>query len=156
MECRRWEVMWIGVIAIDGVVCLGNHWQIDAQNPKRAEVRGHILMLASAHPELHMNSDVQEFVTTFREKNPPVWNRAASPTRQVADAWDAKMRMMDDGAELQAEMDSLGQQHAELEHESILSNYAFIPAHPAPISYVTANFLHAVLFPLFCHLCVFL
>src|SRR5260370_30499758 len=52
------------------------------------------------------------------------------------------MRIMEAGADVQAIMDSLGQQYGELEHESILSNYAFIPAHPAPISYVTANFLH--------------
>src|SRR5258707_11189488 len=39
-------------------------------------------------------------------------------------------------------MDSLAQQYAELEHNSILERYAFIPAHPQPISYITANFLH--------------
>jgi membrane associated rhomboid family serine protease len=142
MEGRRWPVISIALIAINFIVFLGTHWQIEAQNPKRAEVRGHILLLAAAHPELYMNSDVQRFVTTFRDKNPSVWSRAASPTRQVEDTWDAKMRVMEDGAELQAEMDSLGQQYAELEHNSILANYAFIPAHPAPISYVTANFLH--------------
>src|SRR6266478_3854185 len=39
-------------------------------------------------------------------------------------------------------MDSLAQEYAELEHNSILERYAFIPAHPQPISYITANFLH--------------
>src|SRR5260370_19327911 len=39
-------------------------------------------------------------------------------------------------------MDSLAGQYVELEQSSILERYAFIPAHPQPISYVTANFLH--------------
>src|SRR5713226_9518186 len=120
MEGRRWPVISIALIAINFVVFLGTHWQIDAQNPKRAEIRGHILMLAAAHPELHMNSDVQEFVTTFRDKNPSIWNRAASPSRQVADTWDAKMRMMEDPTELQEDMDSLQKQYVDLARESIL------------------------------------
>jgi membrane associated rhomboid family serine protease len=89
-----------------------------------------------------MKPDAQQLVTTFREKNPSVWSRAASQNRDVADAWDAKMRLIEDPAELQREMDSLSQQYAELEHDSILAHYAFIPAHPQPISYITANFLH--------------
>src|SRR5260370_7057342 len=100
MEGRRWPVISIALIAINFVVFLGTHWQIDAQNPKRAEERGHILMLAPAHPELHMNSDVQEFVTTFPETNPPARNRAAWPTRQCPDACHAATRMMTAVADL--------------------------------------------------------
>ena len=52
------------------------------------------------------------------------------------------MRLIEDPAELQREMDTLEQQYADVERDSILAHYAFIPAHPQPISYVTANFLH--------------
>src|SRR5260221_171209 len=142
MEGRRWPVISIALIVINLVAFLGTHWQIDAQNPKRSEVRAHILLLAGMHPELSMNPDVQEFVTTFREKNPSVWSRVTSPNREVADPWDAKMRLIEDPAVLQGEMDSLARQYTELEHDSILSHYAFIPAHVQPISYITANFLH--------------
>jgi membrane associated rhomboid family serine protease len=142
MSGRRWPVISIALIAMNIVVFLGTHWQIEAQNPKRGEVRAHILLLAAAHPELTMNSDVHEFVTTFREKNPSVWSRIAAQNREVADAWDAKIRMVEDPGTLQQEMDSLAQQYADLEHDSILSRYAFVPAHPQPIAYVTANFLH--------------
>jgi membrane associated rhomboid family serine protease len=142
MSGRRWPVISIALIAINVVVFFGTHWQIDAQNPKRTEVRAHILLLAAMHPELNMNPEVREFVTTFREKNPAVWQKAASPTRQVEDSWDAKMRLVEDPSELQSEMDSLELQYAEVEHDSILANYAFVPAHPKPISYITANFLH--------------
>jgi hypothetical protein len=50
-----------------------------------------------------MKPDAQQLVTTFREKNPSVWSRAASQNRDVADAWDAKMRLIEDPAELQRE-----------------------------------------------------
>jgi membrane associated rhomboid family serine protease len=142
MSGRRWPVISIALIAVNIVVFLGTHWQIDAQNPKRTEVRAHILMLAAMHPELNMNPEVQEFVATFRDKNPTLWQKVASPTRQVEDGWDAKMRLIEDPVELQSEMDSLARQYADVEHNSILANYAFVPAHPNPISYVTANFLH--------------
>jgi membrane associated rhomboid family serine protease len=142
MAGRRWPVISIALIVINFVAFLGTHWQIEAQSPKRSEIRAHILLLAAMHPELSLNSDAQELVTKFREKNPSVWQQAASPTRQVADVWDAKMRVIDDPTALQREMDSLEQQYADLEHDSILGHYAFIPAHPQPIAYITANFLH--------------
>ena len=142
MAGRRWPVISIVLIAINIVAFLGTHWQIDAQNPKRAEIRGHILLLAAMHPELNMNAEVHEFVANFREKYPVVWQKAASPSRQVEDSWDAKIRLVEDPAELQNEMDSLARQYVDVEHDSILANYAFIPAHPKPISYLTANFLH--------------
>jgi membrane associated rhomboid family serine protease len=142
MEGRRWPVISIAIVAINVLAFLGTHWQIEAQNPKRSEVRAHILLLAAMHPELSMSPDVQEFVTRFRKGNPAVWSRVASASRDVADVWDAKMRLIEDPAELQRQMDSLAQQYAELEHDSILERYAFVPAHPQPISYITANFLH--------------
>jgi len=142
MEGRRWPVISIAIIAINILAFFGTHWQIEAQNPKRSEVRAHILLLAAMHPELSMNPDVQEFVTRFRKESPAVWSRVTSQNRAVVDVWDAKMRLIEDPAELQRQMDSLEQQFAELEHNSILERYAFIPAHPQPISYITANFLH--------------
>ncbi len=118
MAGRRWPVISIALIVINFLAFFATHWRIEAQNPKQAELRVHILLLAAMHPELSMNPEAQEFVTNFREKNPSL------------------------SAELQREMDTLEQQYAEVERDSILAHYAFIPAHPQPISYVTANFLH--------------
>jgi len=142
MEGRRWPVISIALIAINFIVFLGTHWQIEAQSPKVAEARVHILMLAAMHPELNMAPEVKEFVTTFREKNPAVWKKVASQTRHPEDRWEANMRMTEDASALQQEMDSLGQLFSDLEHDSILAHWAFVPAHPQPISYLTANFLH--------------
>src|SRR4029077_14756911 len=86
--------------------------------------------------------EAQEFVTRFQKASPAVWRRVTSQNRDIVDAWDAKMRLIEDPVELQRQMDSLEQQFAELEHNSILERSAFIPAHPQPIAYITANFLH--------------
>src|SRR5258708_14514885 len=53
------------------------------------------------------------------------------------------MRLIDAPAELRQEMDSLAEQWAYLDKSGLLEQYAFVPAHPSAISYVTANFLHA-------------
>jgi membrane associated rhomboid family serine protease len=50
--------------------------------------------------------------------------------------------MTEDPSKLQAEMDTLNQQFASLAAVSITQRYAFVPAQPTAISYLTANFLH--------------
>jgi membrane associated rhomboid family serine protease len=142
MAGRRWPVISIALIAINFLAFLATHWQIEAQSPKQSQTRVHILILAAMHPELSMNPEAQEFVTNFRQKNPSIWKIVASQTRKPEDSWEARMRLTDDPTQWQREMDSLEQQFDELEHESILARYAFVPAHPQPISFVTANFLH--------------
>jgi membrane associated rhomboid family serine protease len=143
MEGRRWPVISIGLIIINFLVFFGTHWRMDAQNPRRAEVRTHILLLAAMHPELKMTPEVQDFAQAFEKSNPELWKQVASPNRQIADAWDARMRIMDDEEKLQGEMDSLSLQFTQVEDASILAQYGFIPAHPRPITYITNLFLHA-------------
>src|SRR2546426_11436540 len=45
-------------------------------------------------------------------------------------------------AEVNAQMEALAQQHADLQRDSILERYAFIPNKHPLASYVTAGFLH--------------
>ena len=142
MEGRRWPVISLALILINLVVFLGTHWQIDDQSAQGSDVPAHILMLAGMHPELTMPPDVQEFVTTFQQKHPGTWSEIKSETRDVADAWDARIRLMEDRSALQREMDSLVEQYSRAKTETILGQYAFTPAHPHAITYITANFLH--------------
>jgi membrane associated rhomboid family serine protease/Tfp pilus assembly protein PilF len=142
MKGRRWPVITISLIAINFLAFLGTHWRIQTEDAQVAEVRAHILLLAAMHPELNETSEEQELVNRLREKYPDVWKRLALPSREVADQWDVRVRMMEDPGDLQHEMDLLGQQYAAIQQESVLQRYAFVPAHPAPISYLTANFLH--------------
>lgn len=142
MEGRRWPVISIALIAINFVVFFGTHWRMDEQNPQRGEVRAHIRILAATHPELNQPPAVQEFVKAFQRDHPSLWLKVASQTRQVEDAWEARIRMMDDPAKLQEEMDSLGEQYVQMQSDSLMEQYAFVPAHPHLLAYITANFLH--------------
>jgi membrane associated rhomboid family serine protease len=144
MQGRRWPVITIGLIALNVVIFLGTHWKMDEQGPELGEVKVHILLLAAMHPEVKMGDKAQEFVTTVQTKNPALWKEAQSQNRDLHDAWDAQIRMQADEhpEAMQEEMDSLSKRYEELDSASIVSKYAFIPAHPTAMSYLTANFLH--------------
>lgn len=142
MEGRRWPVISIALVILNLGIFLATRGQIDNENPLRSEVRAHLLLLAATHPELTLPPNAEELVTNFRKSDPDTWREAQSQTREMADAWDVKMRMMEDEAALQQEMDSLAGQWADLEKNSFVTQYAFVPSHPSGMSYVTANFLH--------------
>ena len=143
MEGRRWPVVTFTLIALNLLIFLGTHWKIRAQEPERAEARMHVLVLTATHPELKMPEDVEKFVNQVKSKTPePVWKQLSSGKRGAEDAWDAQIREIQDPLQLQAEMDTAAQRFAEVEKDSILENYAFVPAHPKPVSYLTSMFLH--------------
>ena len=143
MEGRRWPVVTFALIALNLFIFLGTHWKIEEQEPERIEVRTHILVLAAMHPDLKMPEDVEKFVDQVKRNVPEAaWNQLASPNRKPGGVWDAQTRQVDDLEELQADMDSLAQRFAEVQKSSILENYAFVPAHPKLISYLTSMFLH--------------
>ena len=142
MQGRRWPVITIGLVVLNVLVFLGTHWSMQQDAPQRTEVRNHLLMLAAMHPELSMPPDAQAFVSDFQKRNPGLWNEIQSPNREVADVWDAKIRAFEDQENLQHEMDTLTEQFTALNKNSFLDTYAFVPAHPSAISYITANFLH--------------
>jgi membrane associated rhomboid family serine protease len=143
MSGRRWPVITFGLIALNFAIFLFTHWKIEAEQPKRGEVRMHLLILAATHPELKTTPESSEFIEHVKKASGPAWDRVANPSRpNFQDAWDAQMRLQDDPAILQIQMDTLCQQFEESEHSSVLDNFGFVPAHPRPPSYLTANFLH--------------
>jgi membrane associated rhomboid family serine protease len=142
MQGRRWPVITFGIIALNVIAFLGTHGTIDREGPQLGEVKLHLLLLAATHPELKVPEKAQEFVTYIQTKNAAMWKEAKNPNRDVLDAWDARLRLQEDPEKLQQEMDSLGASYVEMNSRSILSNYAYIPAHPRLVSLITANFLH--------------
>jgi len=142
MQGRRWPVVTFGIIALNVIVFLGTHWTMDRQGPELGQVKLHLLLLAAMHPELKIPEKAQEFVVSIQTKNAAMWKEAKNPNRDVLDAWDARHRLQEDPEELQQEMDSLGESYAQLNSNSILTKYAYIPAHPTLLSLITANFLH--------------
>jgi membrane associated rhomboid family serine protease len=142
MRGRRWPVITFGIIALNIVIFLGTHGAIDRQEPELGQVKVHLVLLAAMHPELKIPDQAKSFVSSIQKRNAALWKEAKNPSRSVFDTWDAKIRVQDDSYELQQEMDSLGDDYAKLSAASILSQYAFIPAHQTVIGLIAANFLH--------------
>jgi len=142
MEARRWPVVTLALIAINTAVFLFTMSTIDNETPELGEVKSHILLLAALHPELKMQPESQRLVDGFKESHPDQWKQVQSPYRDIMNAYDARIRMMEDTSKLQGEMDSLNTQFLSLAKTSITEQYAFVPAQPTAISYLTANFLH--------------
>jgi membrane associated rhomboid family serine protease len=142
MEARRWPVVTLALIAINVVVFLFTMSAVDNQDPELGQIKSHILILAALHPELKLQPESQRLVDGFKASHPDQWAHVQSPYRDVINAYDAKIKMMEDSSKLQPEMDSLNDQLVKLSKTSIAEQYAFIPAQPRPITYLTANFLH--------------
>ena len=142
MSARRWPIVTLALIAINVVVFLLTISTIDHDTPGLGKVKSHILILAALHPELKMQPESQRLVDNFKRSEPEDWKYVQNPNRPVLDTFDARLRIKDDNNGLQEELDSLNTQYVQLTASSILDQYAFIPAHPNPVSYLTANFLH--------------
>ena len=142
MEARRWPVITLALIAINTVVFLFTMTAIDDASPQQKEVSSNILILAALHPELKLPPESEQLVDGFKQSHPDEWKQVQSPYRDIISPYDTKIRMMGSTSKLQDEMDRLNAQLASLTKVSITEQYAFIPAHPRAISYLTANFLH--------------
>ncbi|HLJ87688.1 MAG TPA: rhomboid family intramembrane serine protease [Candidatus Angelobacter sp.] len=144
MSARRWPVVTLTLIALNTVIFLLTHWSV-SDEPSRSSVdRLHILYLAALHPELKFPPQAQQVVDDYRAAEPQSWKWAVDQgfNRRAADAWDAQIRTLNDNA-LQEEMDRLVADYAQASASpGFYEEYAFIPAHPSLVSYLTANFLH--------------
>jgi len=141
MRGRRWPYITIAIILINLVAFLGTHWKLQGESKNLATVKVHILLLAAIHPELRMPPDVQHFVEDFQNGNPKLFAQMKSQYRSLEDGWGARMRMMEPD-QAQEEMNALAEQFSQVRQDSILERYAYVPAQPHAISYLTANFLH--------------
>jgi membrane associated rhomboid family serine protease len=142
MTARRWPVVTLALIAINAVVFLFTISAIDNEGPALGELKSHILILAALHPELKMTPEAQHLVDSFKQSHPEAWKQVQNPYRDIIDPYDAKVKMTDDASKLQDEMNALTDQFAKMSGSSIIEHYAFVPANPTAISYLTANFLH--------------
>jgi len=142
MRGRRWPVITFALLGLNILAFLLTHWTIEAQQPQRAEVRLHLLLLAGTHPELKPSPQAALFIDTVKGQLGNAWNQLGSPNRRSQDSWDSQMRLQEDPDELQQQMDALCRQFDDLQQTSILDNFGFVPARPRAISYLTANFLH--------------
>src|ERR1035441_8602382 len=124
MAARRWPVVTLALIAINVLVFLFTMSSIDDESPQLTEVRNHILNLAAVHPELKMQAESQRLVDGFKQSHPDQWKAVQNPYRDVMNAYDAKIRMVEDRSKLQDEMDSLNAQFVSLWKVSLTEQYA--------------------------------
>jgi len=142
MSARRWPVVTFALIAINVLVFLGTHWTLQDEQKHLGQLKLHLILLAAAHPELNVPASSESVIDAVRDHYPKQWAEVANPHRFALDDWDARMLRTQDANELQSEMDSLSQELSQARANSILDKYAFVPAHPSAISYLSANFLH--------------
>ncbi len=142
MTARRWPVVTLTLIAINVIVFLFTMSAMDSEAPELGETKLHIVILAATHPELKMQPESQHLIDAYKKSRPEAWAHIQSPYRDIIDAYDAKIKMTENPATLQQEMDSLNAEYVKLSKTSIVEQYAFVPANPAAISYLTANFMH--------------
>jgi membrane associated rhomboid family serine protease len=142
MSARRWPVVTFALIAINVITFLFTYQPLQDQQKQLGQLKLHVALLAAAHPELNTPSATQELVRSLRDHYPKDWVQLQNPHRHSLDAWDARMLQTQDPGSLQSEMDALSAHLQQARAASIVENYAFVPAHPNALSYLTANFLH--------------
>ncbi len=142
MTARRWPVITIGLIIINVLAFILTMGSVAKEPPELAEVRLHIRLLAAMHPELTLPPVGTQLVDEVKQRQPSFWTAAQSTMRPLVDAWDARVRLIDDPIVLQQEMDQLCARYEELQAASFTRRWTFVPANPTWYSYVTANFLH--------------
>jgi len=143
MRGRRWPVITFTLIGLNILVFLLTNGPIQRQQPQRIESSVHLVLLAAMHPELQMSPEGGAFVNQVKEKAGTKWDELRSAGRPVRDSWDSRVRQLEDPAELQQEMDAVCKEFADEQNSSILDKYAFVPARPRFLPYITANFLHS-------------
>jgi membrane associated rhomboid family serine protease len=143
MHGRRWPIVTFTLIGLNALIFLFTLGPIQQQQPERSRVRLQLLTLAVSHPELHMSSDAEAFVASVKKSAGDKLDKlVASKRLTIGGVPIFTPKEQDDPAELQQQMDALCQDFETQRNHDILDKYAFVPAHPTAISYLSANFLH--------------
>ncbi|MGC2803950.1 MAG: rhomboid family intramembrane serine protease [Candidatus Acidiferrum sp.] len=142
MTARRWPLVTIGLILVNTLVFLCTHQLMEDQEDPLVSAKVQVLTFAAQHPELTVPPKAQQFVTDYQRYYPANWAELQTPNDKANESEDSQIESPDGRQQLQAEMDSLGTEYSKLAAASITERYAFIPAHPKLIAYISSTFLH--------------
>src|SRR6266566_1065595 len=142
MTARRWPLITLGLILVNFAIFLCTHQAMEDQEDPLLSAKLHVLVLAAQHPELMVPPGAQQLVTDFQRYYPADWAEMQNPNNRAKESEDTQIESSEDRQQLQAEMDSLGTEYCKLAAASITERFAFIPAHPKLIAYLSSNFLH--------------
>ena len=139
MTARRWPVITLALIAINTLAFVATN-SVTLQQQEAVEAAKHSMVAyATAHPELKLDDRAAEVVKNARRADPDLLKEFQLAPSTDTPAPDALF----DGSEIrQVKMDKLVRAYEDAASNSILNTYGFVPAHPNPLSYITANFLH--------------
>jgi len=141
---RRWPYVTIGIIALNVLIFVFTHGQMEQEQRRAGQVQLHILELSARYPEAVQPPDVAAMVEAAKREYPGAYSQLMAPDRRALDGWDAKLLESDwSDVEASAQMAELATELDQVHRDSITWNYAFHPYHPSNVSYLTANFLHA-------------
>lgn len=141
MRGRRWPYITFALIGINIVAFLLTFGTMGRQQPERAQVRVRLLLLSARHPDLTMSPAADAYVGNVKKQLGENWDKRL--TANAARLQRSGNLPADDPADPQQQMDSACQAFEAERQSDLLDNYAFVPAEPRAISYITANFLHA-------------
>jgi len=156
METRRWPVITIALIALNVIIFILTYKTLDNEIQQIAEIKLKILAIAIMFPDVDMQPESRQIVDDFKKHNPDAWETLDDadtdgrgepqyPGNILSTLLNNNKIAKDKQqfyAMLQKQMDSLNEQFVKLSSKAISERYAFVPAHPNPASYLTANFLH--------------
>jgi membrane associated rhomboid family serine protease len=141
---RRWPYVTIVIIALNVVIFLFTHAQMEEEQRRAGEVQLHILELSARYPDVVMPPDATALVEAVKREHPGGYAQLMAPDRRALDAWDEQLLSNDwSDVEVNAQMAVLATQLDQVHRDSVMWNYAFHPYHPTTLSYISANFLHA-------------
>ena len=141
MAARRWPVVTLGLILVNFAVFLCTHRAMEDQEDPLLSVEAQVLVLAAQHPELTVPPRVQQLVADFQRNYPSEWAKLQDPNDEATATEDSRIGS-DDREQLQAEMDTIAAEYDRLTASSIAERFAFVPAHPKLIAYLSSTFLH--------------
>ncbi|MDR3762454.1 MAG: rhomboid family intramembrane serine protease [Acidobacteriota bacterium] len=150
METRRWPVITIALIVLNVLAFLATYGTLQHEPPEVSGLRYRIRLLCATHPELTEPPVAQRLVDDIRRTDPTAWEAVRN---QKSDALDLfRAQSADDSSALQAQMNQLCTRYDELQQNSLLARWAFVPAHPTAYSYITASFLNGGWLQLICNM----
>jgi membrane associated rhomboid family serine protease len=143
MTARRWPVITFALIALNALAFLGTHFTMEREAGDLMKAKKRLVMLAAAHPEVTIPVEAKAFVENFKTSSPELWQDLQKPDHLILDEeYDQHIRAFDFMTDIQAEMDAVASDYIKVHNESVIENYAFIPAERKTSSYLTSMFLH--------------
>jgi membrane associated rhomboid family serine protease len=138
MRGRRWPYVTFALIGLNILAFLLTYGPMKDQQAPRSQVRLQLLAFVAAHPDLQLSPVSQSYVDGVKKYLGDRFEPAFKDKKYAAMIHSTS----DDPEVLQQQMDKYCDAYETELKTDILDNYAFVPARPHLLAYLTANFLH--------------